>query len=461
MTDVDDAIVSLAAHRPADDIGDDTLALLFSATHAGALRYVAAWGQWLRWGGGAWERDTTLAVYDMVRALCRAQIATGTDARTAKYLRRATTVAAVEHMARSDRRHAATADQWDADPWLLGTPGGTVDLRAGDVRPADRGDHITKLTAVAPDFDAGCPLWLAFLSRITDGNEALEDYLQRLVGYCLTGSTREQMFAFFYGTGANGKGVFLNTVSAILGAYAHVAPADTFEASRGDRHPTELAALQGARLVCSQETEEGRRWAESRIKALTGADPITARYMRQDFFTFLPTFKLLMAGNHKPGLRNIDEAMRRRLHMVPFEVSIPKAERDPHLADKLKAEHPAILAWAIGGCLAWQTTGLQPPECVLSATEAYFEAQDCFALWLEEKTLPARRDAWESSADLFASWKAWADAANEHAGNSKAFAEAMRRKGYEARMHGETRKAGWLGLQLLRADYSDSARYGG
>ena len=461
MTDVDDAIVSLSAHRSADDVGDDTLALLFSATHCGALRYVAAWGQWLRWAGAVWERDTTLAVYDMVRSLCRAQIAPGTDARTAKYLRRATTVAAVEHMARSDRRHAATADQWDADPWLLGTPGGTVDLRTGMLKPADRGDHITKLTTVAPDFDAGCPLWLAFLSRITDGNEALEDYLQRLVGYCLTGSTREQMFAFFYGTGANGKGVFLNTVSAILGAYAHVAPADTFEASRGDRHPTELAALQGARLVCSQETEEGRRWAESRIKALTGADPITARYMRQDFFTFLPTFKLLMAGNHRPGLRNIDEAMRRRLHMVPFEVSIPKSERDPHLVEKLRAEHGAILAWAIGGCLAWQTTGLQPPECVVAATAEYFSAQDSFSAWLDERTERASPHTWESSSELFASWRSWADAANEHAGDAKAFAEAMRRKGFEAKRNSQTRKTGWLGLQLVRADYTDSGRYGG
>ena len=147
--------------------------------------------------------------------------------------------------------------------------------------------------------------------------------------------------------------------------------------------------------------------------------------------------------------------------MVPFEVSIPKSERDPHLVEKLRAEHGAILAWAIGGCLAWQTTGLQPPECVVAATAEYFSAQDSFSAWLDERTERASPHTWESSSELFASWRSWADAANEHAGDAKAFAEAMRRKGFEAKRNSQTRKTGWLGLQLVRADYTDSGRYGG
>ena len=168
-----------------------------------------------------------------------------------------------------------------------------------------------------------CPRWQRFLDQVTAGDQDLQRFLRRIAGYGLTGSTREHALFFFYGTGANGKGTFLNTLTAILGDYAKVAGMDTFTESHTDRHPTELAMLRGARIVAAQETEEGRRWAESRIKALTGGDPITARFMRQDFFTYTPQFKLLIAGNHKPGLRNIDEAIRRRFHLLPFTVRIP------------------------------------------------------------------------------------------------------------------------------------------
>ena len=159
---------------------------------------------------------------------------------------------------------------------------------------------------------------------------------------------------------------------------------DTFTESHTDRHPTELAMLRGARIVAAQETEEGRRWAESRIKALTGGDPITARFMRQDFFTYTPQFKLLIAGNHKPGLRNIDEAIRRRFHLLPFTVRIPPEERDPNLFDKLKEEWPAILGWALQGCLEWQAEGLNPPAAVIEATAEYFDDEDSFGRWLGE-----------------------------------------------------------------------------
>lgn len=470
MTAAGEAILNARPFEPDDAAGietlaavtDDALALAFSAAHADALRYVAGWGRWLQWTGSVWRHDDTLFVFHRVRRLCRAAAGPNRTPAEKRALADAQTVAAVERLARCDRRHAATVDQWDADPWLLGTPGGTVDLRTGRLRPADRADHLTKLTAVAPDFEADCPLWLAFLERVTAGDTALQKYLQRLAGYCLTGSTREQIFAFLYGTGANGKGVFLNTLTAVFCDYGHVAPASMFEVTTGDRHPTELAALRGARLVTAQETEAGRRWAENRIKALTGDDPITARYMRQDFFTFRPSFKILIAGNHKPGLRNVDEAMRRRLHMVPFEVQIPKAERDLHLAEKLRAEHPAILAWAIRGCLDWQADGLQPPARVLAATAEYLAAQDSFALWLDESTERGGPYDWESAADLTAGWKRWAEAAGEAVGTRNSFADRMRAAGFEpARKADASRARGYAGIRLIRANYTDDARYGG
>ena len=198
----------------------------------------------------------------------------------------------------------------------------TVELRTGTVRPPRREDYCTKSGAVAPGGD--CPMWLKFLAVVTDGNEKLQQYLQRVAGYCLTGSTREHAMFFLHGTGANGKGVFISTLTGIWGDYAAVAPMETFIESHSDRHPTELAKLRGARLVVAQETEQNRRWAESKIKSLTGGDKITARFMRQDFFEYTPQFKLMIAGNHKPSLRGVDEAIRRRIHLVPFAVTIPE-----------------------------------------------------------------------------------------------------------------------------------------
>jgi putative DNA primase/helicase len=217
-------------------------------------------------------------------------------------------------------------------------------------------DHLTKITAVAPSGD--CPLWLAFLDRIFGGNTELIGYVQRMLGYSLTGSTREQAMFFGYGTGGNGKSVLIDTVAGILDDYHTTAPIETFAATSGDRHPTELARLGGARLVTAVETEEGRRWAETRIKTLTGGDRIAARFMRQDFFEFKPQFKLFIVGNHQPLLRTVDEAIRRRFNMVPFEVTIPVDERDGTLGGRLKSEWPGILQWMINGCGYWQEKGL-------------------------------------------------------------------------------------------------------
>jgi putative DNA primase/helicase len=169
---------------------------------------------------------------------------------------------------------------------------------------------------------------------------------------------------FGYGTGANGKSVFLSTFSGVLGDYARAASFDTFLASRGDRHPTDIAFLQGARLVSAAETPESRRWAEGKIKALTGGDQVAARFMRQDFFQFVPQFKLFITGNCKPSLRTVDEAIRRRFHLIPFAITIPAPERDKHLGEKLRGEWPGILSWMLVGCLEWQQEGLNPPAVV-------------------------------------------------------------------------------------------------
>ena len=312
---------------------------------------------------------------------------------------------------------------------------------------------MTKMTAVAPaPPGTDCPLWRAFLDRIMDTNAEMIGFLQRVAGYCLTGLTIEHALFFCHGTGANGKSTFVNTLSGIWEGYAVVADMELLTETRGERHPTEVARLVGARLVTAQETGRGRKWDESRIKALTGGDPITARFMRQDFFTFEPQFKLLVAGNHKPSLRGIDEAIRRRLHMIPFTVCIPPKERDQELFEKLRVEWPAILRWAIDGCLEWQKVGLTPPAAVIDATDSYFENEDMFGQWLEE-FITKDRFAFELTSELYASWKSWAERAGYAPGPQKAFVQDLVELGYER--HATETARGFKGIHLNRRDYAD------
>jgi P4 family phage/plasmid primase-like protien len=201
-------------------------------------------------------------------------------------------------------------------------------------------------------------------------------------------------------------------------------------ASHTDQHPTDLAGLRGVRLVVAQETEVGRHWAEAKIKSITGGDPVTARFMRADFFTYTPKFKLVIVGNHKPALRNVDEAIRRRIHLVPFTVTIPPEERDRELFDKLKPEWPGILQWAIDGCLLWRRDGLAPPAAVRDASNEYFAEEDAIARWIDEKCTTGNRNLWGVGAGLWASYKAWAEANNEPPGTQKAFSQALKTRDF-------------------------------
>lgn len=432
------------AHAEESDpiFSDDDLALRFSDKYASDLRYTAKFGVWNEWVGSHWKADETLHVFTKARQICR-EAAQMVAPEQAPRLASSMTVAAVERMARNDRRHAVTADQWDADLWILATPLGTVDLKTGLLRPAKPEEHCTKITSVSPG--GACPLWLDFLETITSGNTELQAFLQRIAGYALTGITTEQALFFFYGTGGNGKGVFLNLLSSIFGDYATIAGMDTFTASQSERHSTDLAMLRGARLTVSQESEEGSAWAEARIKALTGGDPITARFMRQDFFTYQPQFKLIIAGNHKPTLRNVDAAIRRRFHLVPFTVTIPKESRDPELPEKLKAEAAGILQWAIDGCLSWQAIGLSPPAIVAAATEEYLDAEDVLANWIADRCEIDRTYSEESSA-LFRDYSAWTIAAGEKPGTQKSFSQAMLTRGFTKAP--KTRHATLQGVRL-------------
>jgi len=429
------------------ELHEDGVALAFAARFKDELRYCHHTGAWFQWTGGLWRREETKLAFSWARQVCR-QLARESDVegKVRAVLARAATAAAVERFAQSDRAFAVTSAIWDRDPWLLGTPGGTVDLRTGRLRPARQEDHITKTTMVAPAAKADCPRWRQFMEEVTGGDADLVRFLQQWAGYCLTGDTREEALLFIHGPGGNGKGKFKTTLEEILGEYCQPAAMETFTAGGGDKHPTDLAMLRGARMVCASETEEGRAWAEVRIKQLTGNDTIAARFMRQDFFQYRPTFKLTIIGNHKPVLRNVDDAARRRFNIVPFDFK--PAHPDPALEAKLRAEYPAILRWMIEGCLDWQANGLVRPRAVTDATAEYFEGQDLMAQWLAERC-EARVTGKAASSALYRDWSAWAKARGEEPGTSKAFSAAMERRHAKERT---TAGVMFLGIKLLPSE---------
>lgn len=431
----------------APEFSEDALALRFSDKYADDFRYVYGWEKWMQWDGTRWTEDRTLHVFDLARGVCREVSAECRDSQKKQAVKLASkaTSAAVERFAAADRRHAATVEQWDSDPWLLNTPSGTIDLRTGEVRAHRRTEYLTKITAVESGGD--CVLWRQFLHRVTGGDSELQGFLQRMAGYCLTGVTSEHALFFLYGTGANGKSVFLRALSSILGDYAKTAPVTSFTASAAEQHPTDLAGLRGARFVTAIETDEGTHWAEAKIKSLTGGDKIAARFMRCDFFEFCPEFKLLIAGNHKPSLQSVDEAIRRRFHLVPFGITIPEAERDLLLDEKLQAEFPGVLSWAVQGCLDWQTQGLNPPSAVRDATASYLAAEDAIGRWLDERCL-VNISGWASSAVLFIDWKRWCEANGENFRTQRWFVQQLEGRGIKPQR--TSRARGFIGLELQK-----------
>jgi putative DNA primase/helicase len=417
-------------HNGDCDLTEDGIALAFAKDYHDAWRYDHTIGRWFQWAGKAWRRDETRLALSLARQTCRRRADEGgVTEKLAAILKKASTAAAVERFAQADPTLAVTTAIWDRDAFAIGTPGGTLDLRTGALGPPVPEDYISKLTAVAPSDAPDCPLWERFLLEATAGDSGLIRFLRQWCGYTLTGDTREHALLFIYGPGGNGKSVFLNTVAGILGDYSCIAAMETFTASQGDRHPNDLAMLKGARMVCASETEEGRAWAETRIKQLTGGDPISARFMRQDFFTFRPDFKLVVIGNHKPVLRNVDDAARRRFNVVPF-IHKPAAP-DRQLEAKLRAEWPGIFRWMVDGCLDWQANGLIRPDVVKNATAEYFEEQDLVAQWIAESCNrgPTHSDTVQA---LFKSWTEYALANGERPGTTKWFRSTLARLGCES-----------------------------
>lgn len=415
-------------------LSEDGVAQAFAARFRQDLRFCHSTGRWFQWAGTHWRREETQLAFEWARETCRSMALRDPKSSAAKALAKASAAGAVERFARADRHFAVTADGWDRDHWLLGTPGGTVELKSGRIRPARPAENITRQTAVAPiplnRFDArrDCPRWLRFLDQALKGDADVIRFLQQWAGYSLTGSTREEVLLFVHGPGGSGKSTAINALGDALGDYAITVATETLTASKYDRHSTEIARLKGARMARASETEQGRAWAQQRITAMTGGDVMTARFMRQDDFEFRPEFKLTIVGNHAPAIENVDGAIRRRFIVLPFDQRPPTA--DHGLKDALKAEFPGILSWAMLGCLDWQTNGLMRPRAVVEATETYLESQDSFSIWLDEccETGP---NFTATTADLWTSWESFTFRSGEQPGSrTKTFPERLTQAGF-------------------------------
>ncbi len=407
------------------------------------IRYIPEFKKWLLWNSSRWLMDedgrimrgaknTATSIYTEARDASEA----GDDAMADKLASHArktqclNRLKAMLELAKTERGIPVRTSELDQDNYLLGVTNGVINLRTGALREPCQEDYITKQAHVAYDPEAQAPLFIAFLQRIMGGNQALVDFIQRAIGYSLTGDTGEQCLFLLHGSGSNGKSTLLNALKELLGDYAMQCPAETLMVKQGGGGASnDIARLRGARFVATSETENGRRFAEAMIKQLTGGDVIAARFLFAEYFEFTPNFKIWLAANHKPVIRGDDYAIWRRIKLIPFAVTIQPEEVDGSLPDKLRGEYPGILAWAVQGCMEWQTHGLNPPLEVIAATNEYKSEMDLIGRWIEECCITAPQASAQASA-LHGSYKSWVEGNGGHPLNSTMFGLKLGDRGF-------------------------------
>ncbi|MEX2149077.1 MAG: phage/plasmid primase, P4 family [Steroidobacteraceae bacterium] len=442
--------VAVPLHRDpdgADDIRGPTV--IVDSDMANAARLARRYGDRIRYtpergfllyDGRRWAPDekavqvqalakqTVLSIFDDIRDAPPAE-----QKELFRHARRSQSKNAIDAMvwlARSEHGIPARLIEFDVDPWLLNVANGTLDLRGQTrFRPHSRADLISRITEVPYDPEAECELWDAFLWHVTGQSEELYGYLRRFIGYSLTGLTSEQALHFLYGLGANGKTVLCEIVIELLGDYAITASPDLVMARRYTGIPNDVARLRGVRVAMMNETSQGGRFDEAKLKDLTGGDRLSGRFLREEFFDFRPTHKLVIRGNHKPAICGTDEGIWRRLRLVPFAVQIPSEQQDAGLIEKLRAELPGILRWAVAGCLEWQQTGLNPPAVVMEAVRKYREESDVLGRFIAECCNERKLGQVKSSA-FFTRYQAFCEQAGERWIPSRDLPAEMERRGF-------------------------------
>ncbi len=465
--------------RSADGRTDIANARRIRQAFGDSLRFCDPWGKWLVWDDKRWAVDCKRRVEAMAKKIAQnvwgqvgELLPESEGPLSAELVRFARATASARGqanmltLAKSEPGIPILPQQLDADPWALNCQNGTVNLKTGDLRPHSRGDLITTLcpTPYIAGASGECPLWQQTSDRIFAGNAAVCGFVRRLFGAALAGLVVEHILPIFWGDGSNGKGLLLETVMDVLGPdFACKISADVLLASKGDRHPTELADLHGKRLVVASESDDGRRLKEGLIKEITGGDTIKARRMREDFWQFRPSHTLVMLTNHRPTVRGTDHGIWRRLCLVPFvqkfwdadrgETGPPELQADKHLRDKLRSEHAGILAWLVQGCLEWQHSGLGEPEEVKAATAQYRSSQDVLGAFVAACCAEGPEYTAKAS-DVYRAYSAWCKANGEYAVSQRRFGDAMSERGVDRYKSNGVYYRG-MGLDLEQSEQLD------
>jgi putative DNA primase/helicase len=431
----------------------------FADQHRQDVRFTPERG-WLVWDGRRWAADeksiqvqerakqTALAIFDEVKK-ARERDVMFSHAKRSQSKR---SIEAMLWLARSEPGIPARLTDFDADGWLLNVTNGTVDLRTGEVRAHHREDLISNLSNVEFITGAECELWDSFLRRVTDHNDALYAYLRRFVGYLLVADVSDQSLHFLHGTGANGKSVFCEVLQRLLGDYAVTVSPDLIMLRRHGSIPNDVARLRGVRAALMNETSQGSRFDEAKLKDLTGGDTLTARFLHAEFFDFSPTHRLLIRGNHKPAIAGTDEGIWRRLRLIPFTVSIPPDEQDRDLLRKLEGELPGILQWAIAGCLEWQRDGLKPPSIVTDAVRQYRDESDTLGRFVSE-SCEVRHLAQVKSSVFYERYRQFAEQAGERWIPQKDLPAEMEKRGFTYKRSTGGQRL-YLGLEFAQSEAS-------
>ncbi len=438
IADLQSRIDRARAESRSEEVLDSDLANAsrFAAQHREDVRFTLERG-WMVWDGRRWVVDEkSLLVQSLAKNTARAifgEIEQAADPSAMfRHARRSQSKVAIDSiiwLARSEAGIPARITDFDRDPYLFNVKNGTLDLRVGKLREHRRDDLITNMVAIEFDPRATCELWTAFIRRIADCNEELCAYLRRFIGYLLVGETSDQSLHFLYGLGANGKSVFCEVLMRLLGSYAIAVSPDLVMFRLYGGIPNDVARLRGVRAAFMNETAQGSRFDEAKLKELTGGDTLTARFLHQEFFDFQPTHRLVIRGNHKPTISGTDEGIWRRLRLVPFAVTIPECERDHHLLSKLDAELPGILSWALQGCCEWQALGLKPPSIIADAVRDYREESDTLGRFIAE-CCEVRKLGRVKSSVLFKRFQEFAECAGERWVASKDLPHEMQRRGF-------------------------------
>lgn len=435
------------------NLTDTGYARLFAMVIVGEAMYCQQMRKWLLWDGTRWRIDETKEILMKAKA-ANYQLMIHANRSEDETIRRKR----MHFLLKSESQHKikamldlagaelpVTPSQLDTDPWLLNLQNGTLDLRTMELLKHDPSNLITKLVPVDYDQDAECPLWDSFLNRIIDGNDDLILFLQKAVGMSLIGEQREHVLFILYGTGANGKSTFLNTIRSLLGDYSMETPTETLMAKRQDTIPCDVARLRGSRFVSAVEAGEGRRLNEVLIKQLTGNDTVAARYLYGEYFEFAPQFTLFMATNHKPIIKGTDHAMWRRIRLIPFQVSIPEDEQDKELPAKLLKEGSGILLWALSGLMTWEREGLGNPEKVKVATSQYRADMDTLGAFLQE-CCTIKEGACVRNKQLYEVYESWCEENKEKPLSMKALSMSLKERGFDNVKKREGRQ--WDGIEL-------------